>query len=390
MFHYFFPTKDITTTALTNVNSKFLEIFKTVEKVKTFKRKFEESGGIISGSFLVQSILNAWWQDSDIDIFLPYEYLTTDKMDATSSLSKWLESEFGKATSLKYTTDHSNYTTDPSNCGYTGNCEVNTNTNTNTNNINLNIKRIYEHKLVDFKLQIIYVDVERQKLGKYIHDMFDFRFLKNLYYVENDIEQLDIKSIDEVTNKIIHSEIVYHNTIKLAQRVQKYVQRGFKSDTYTTDQLIHLNGITVPIDEFDIANVSINKYTRDERSYELLYNSQKFHISMDCNMKCKSTADQRDTTRQKLSIGFTIDKDICEKLKSLDDFILSSFEVEKKQRFMPRIEDQNQSVIYINYNKCFEFCQRGTLYKLQFIPKIWKSSTYFGATFTGLSLTDLS
>ena len=66
---YFYKQFDIKSLIIKEINSRLFEIFKN--KLSDFKKSLVSTGAMISGSFILQCILNEKWRKYDIDIYLP-------------------------------------------------------------------------------------------------------------------------------------------------------------------------------------------------------------------------------------------------------------------------------------------------------------------------------
>jgi hypothetical protein len=224
MFGYFFS--DPKTVALLNLNRKLRELFGSERCLSQFRQNLETSGAVLSGSFLVQAILGEWWTGSDLDIFLPLEYLSTDAVTPTSPLSRWLDQNYSPGVPV-----------DVEKCEYSG-CQE-------TVHNNLQIRKIFEHGSVNqMKVQVIYVDLPREQLKEYIDRTFDFVLCKNTYRILDGDEQLEIKDIGQVTGRMIGLDPDRKqgvNLVRIGKRAKKYIERGFRLGEELAKDLVLLD-----------------------------------------------------------------------------------------------------------------------------------------------------
>ena len=146
-----------------NIKSKLQKIFD--DKFLIFKKLLMESGSIISGSFLVQCILNVVWNNSDIDIYV--------SNDNYKMVIDFFEKNYKKIKS--------------------------------NNEINYNDKEIIstEKFIVNNKsIEIIKLSSSNDKIHDYIINKFDFSICKNEYYVDKKGKnKLYVYDIDGIKNK---------------------------------------------------------------------------------------------------------------------------------------------------------------------------------------------
>jgi hypothetical protein len=165
------------------------------------KELMNEIGAVISGSIILQCILNQEWEDSDIDIFCPYsKYNYTSSNNPTSKIDKILCSKFGLY--------HYN------SCRYIQNMPL-----------GYNIKFIRNYKCINnASVQTIIAD--NKNISDFIMSNFDFDICKNIYSIVDNIEHIYIHDLDSIINKEIYWKQT-GNVNSTNIRIYKYLKRGF-------------------------------------------------------------------------------------------------------------------------------------------------------------------
>lgn len=179
------------------IHTRLLSIFG--DKNLKFRKIIDDLGCVISGSFIIESILNEEWNDNDIDIFVPYceknknhldNFLTQCyKLDNYSPTNKYVN-DFGTNSKKKTITWIKNFT--------------------------VNGKTV----------QIINTSLPKYKLNDFILSNFDFDICKNMYWIEKCACKLHVNNITNIVNKQFHWNYT-NNIIRSLQRSIKYSKRGF-------------------------------------------------------------------------------------------------------------------------------------------------------------------
>lgn len=213
---------DINELLISMINQRLSHIFG--DKLREFLNRLNESGALISGSFIIQALLNEDWL-SDLDIFIP---VLDTRSKTITPLEQWLfdNSYFhvGYDSDLQYdrhidkkivwvrdflpckTDLVEEYKDWP---GY----------NRQKNHIDQNGARI----------QVIQVDVRKGDLGKFIWDSFDFDICKNLYGLNKNKPFVKIAKLNEIFTKTTQFRIASSGLCNVEgtfQRAYKYLQRG--------------------------------------------------------------------------------------------------------------------------------------------------------------------
>jgi hypothetical protein len=194
---------------LKNINDRLKKIFTDEQYVK-FKLLLENNNAVISGSFIIQCILNEIWEDSDIDIFVKkntHEFLY--ESDDVNYKKFCLETFFCK-------------------CGFTFIKE-----DKNKSNYFYNLKYVVEIQTFikdKNKIQIIFINENSEKsLENYIFENFDFSICKNTYSIKNKTEILNIYDLNGILYKKFDFGFTSNNK-KSMERYENYSQREFNKN----------------------------------------------------------------------------------------------------------------------------------------------------------------
>lgn len=253
---------------LKEINNKLYELFgnQTIE----FKKIIKELECVVTGSFILQSLLGVYWKETDVDI-----YIEVDKEDDKSKtvLDYFLMDKIGYKI-VKTTSSYSE--------SIAGIHEV----------------RTYDKKDSPYKIQLIIVNIKDNiqnyveginDLHKYVNGNFDFDICKNIYSINKDNrESLSIFKINDILSRKTKFALNDRNRIGSSiVRCKKYQKRGFdfvNRKTLTYKDFKHANIIEVSKinDEdncYQIINGDMNKlketiankrcfYTYNNKSYE--------------------------------------------------------------------------------------------------------------------------
>lgn len=195
---------------LNKINEELREVLG--DKVTSFKKLLSEMNAVFAGSFILQCMLGEYWEQSDIDIFIPAmgNYPDNDvwmdgngNRDYVSGLSDSKKYSFdNESYSFPYTPiekflyeedvfeDISNQTPRYKRLSILG--------------YEIICVRTYETK--KYNIQIVHVKLDKttNEIKDFIHNTFDFDICKNIYSIENGIEKIDIHDEKNIFNKILH------------------------------------------------------------------------------------------------------------------------------------------------------------------------------------------
>jgi hypothetical protein len=174
-----------------------------------FKQFLDVTGSLISGSFIIQVLLNKTYKNSDIDIYFPEE--------ASNSLIN-----FARLLGT-FINDRQTYSHD-------------------FRNKILDVNDLY---LNGTKLQ--FIKMANDKIYDFIMDDFDIDICKNVFGVENEKMYAKIYNLDMLMNKTGNMKtdgIIMKNV----DRYLKYTKRGFNIERHEHDKMLK-NLIQSTIDE---------------------------------------------------------------------------------------------------------------------------------------------
>jgi len=173
----------------------------------TFMNRYKIS---ISGSFIVQCILNEYWPDSDIDLYT--------KSDI--NLGKNIFTDNGYSVSA-YTTE-------------------------NEYSMLGSIKTIGNFEKPDkTKVQLIILDTDKN-MCKYVKTMYDFDVCKNIFNIKNGKYNLKIHNLQSIINKQISCNFL-GMSCTMSKRKLRYEERGFIFKNHIIGNHIYYNGELIPI-----------------------------------------------------------------------------------------------------------------------------------------------
>jgi hypothetical protein len=198
------------------INTRLLDVFG--DNYNTFKNILKKTKGVISGSFIIQSILNTYWQGSDIDIFIPIKENDMIKTGQTlcmhSEMDEFLNSIMVCVNSL---------------CGAYNGDKIES---------NMHYIRTYETVITKYPIRILLIDTDVNGIHKFIKNYFDFDICKNAYWNYDNTDNIYTTSISDILNK--QAKFAFgQNVIQSYDRCKKYVKRGFSfTDKYISN--IHM------------------------------------------------------------------------------------------------------------------------------------------------------
>lgn len=190
------------------VNSRLYKIFRN--KTTEFKQAIRECKGIISGSFIIQCILNKFWK-SDVDIYYPSDDENYNKhINGHDIIETFLIANNYE--------DVSEYE-----CNYDGEPDI-------TN--------VSSYAIKGFPDVIQLIKIENKKdIYKHIISHFDLNICMNMYSIDYDTgrEQLYTHSLGGIFNGVATYSGDYSE--KGISRCHKYVQRGFYIPRISLEQI---------------------------------------------------------------------------------------------------------------------------------------------------------
>ena len=205
---------------------------------KEFKEQLERAGAIISGSFIIQCILNEDWK-TDIDIYIT----STFSKEKIKRMSFGGKRSAGKIQEIEtWLMNHNFITTryegsDRYNEGISqdircvrnyGFCEKNR--LEEYQNAAPYDKYADNSRFIDNnkpQIQIIQVNRRREEILGFILDNFDLDICKNIYGVKNSQSYINIYNLNQIISKQNCTGFGYNSKLTLA-RYKKYTNYGFR------------------------------------------------------------------------------------------------------------------------------------------------------------------
>ena len=163
---------------------KFEKRLKSIfgEETDTLKSLLNETGAVVSGSIIVQSILGEEWKNSDIDIYIPSTGEQSPHGNPTSKIDEWLLNKLGwKMTNYMAVCRYG----DTMSRGQ----DITWIRNFNSNNLAIPC------------VQLIHTRLKRDELTEYINTNFDFVICKNVYSVNRKSGLLSISDVAAIVKK---------------------------------------------------------------------------------------------------------------------------------------------------------------------------------------------
>lgn len=201
------------------INHRLQNILK--DEFNDFKKYFQRSKCIISGSFIMQCVLGEHWYTqifnediSDIDIYIPFCDIVTNNFTTKYHNSDLNEENFTVIEDYLAKNYYNSYY--PHYLSY------------NDENISVDINNIYGfYPCNSYKntLQTIQILLENTTFKEYMHKKFDINACKSMYYIDDSgVEQLYIPYMVDIVTKLTNVNIKEFNL----DRCCKYTDRGFK------------------------------------------------------------------------------------------------------------------------------------------------------------------
>lgn len=209
----------------------------------TFAKKLYESKAVISGSFILQCILNEKWTNSDIDIYVayngPYDQYVEDKKIVLSSVEEYLKTKTSYSAEGYYRTLYDVRRT--INYFYNKNIMITQDLLWDDSSINattIQVVEIYTNlqcpncmkgmkciKYNDVLERPSFCKPRKQTLWNHVQNT-GFDICKNMVYFDKNLNlQLDIKNYRQIINKKTTFSVLDIDDFYF--RIEKYSKRGF-------------------------------------------------------------------------------------------------------------------------------------------------------------------
>ena len=157
---YYNDKLNLKTNVIKEINSRLLELFG--DDYDTFKNILKKTKGVISGSFIIQSILKTYWNDTDIDIYIPIKNNVLTKIDSTGSMKSEMEDFLYSNMDFWGGTETSDYKD-----SFEG---------------NIYFVRTYKKNNTKYAVQVMLIDTDVEGIHNFIKNDFDFDICKNAYW----------------------------------------------------------------------------------------------------------------------------------------------------------------------------------------------------------------
>lgn len=259
---------------LNKINEELREVFG--DKMVGFKKLLSESNAVIAGSFILQCMLDEYWEGSDIDIFIPV-------MGNYPDNNVWMDKEGntgyvpGLSDSKNYSFDNLAYPipyTSIENFLYKENVFENAIDQTpryrslSIMEYEIICVRTYESK--KYNIQTIHVKADKttNRINDFIHTTFDFDICKNTYSIENDIEKINTHDENNIFNKILHYDpknVFYTDSYDFD--IEDYF--GYNNEQIVNHDIDHID----PHNSIRSSNRRLNKY--QSRGFKLIKKNEK-------------------------------------------------------------------------------------------------------------------
>ncbi len=223
------------------IDSKLLEIFG--KDFGAFKNILRRTKGIISGSFIIQSILNTHWDGSDIDIYIPIKGNVITKIEKSGNIKTGMDDFMYSILEWKDSEQFNSYP--------------------ETFKSNIEWVRTYKMDGAKYAIQVILIGGDVDFIHKFIRNDFDLDICKNSYWNYENVDKLNITTLNGIITKQTTFSFGKRATHSFF-RCQKYVARGFSfTEKYPSKNTIMIKNIETSIHEFklrDDKNSGIRKY----------------------------------------------------------------------------------------------------------------------------------
>jgi len=251
-FNYYTKIKEIPQGLYEKICSQKLEykLRKIIgERFDEFKEIMEQTESIISGSFVLQCIMNKKWKkcnitnkQSDIDIYTNIEL--NNEIDQLDKLDKCIKKIYNSKYWNKFDSHYK------------------------INNI-IQVNKYYDHidSRNQYDIDIIYT-TNNTIIKEFINNNFDIDICKSICYVKNNEFIIEINSIENIINQIFTINFTNKNNLeKTYERMHKYINRGFKLVGYNNIKELQLHMIEL--------NNKYNIIKLNER-FDIIYDELKF------------------------------------------------------------------------------------------------------------------
>lgn len=209
-------------------------------KLDNFLIQMDKSGSVISGSFVLQVLLNEHWIGSDLDIFIPINGIKFVEAKATTNITEledFIFTSFNRCSSER-NSDH--IYTESSDIEHVRNYNIFVRNPTEKSCEEVNIPDSdIENKNQLGLIQTIAIKIEQNEIGKFMTDYSDFDICRNWFGVKSGKPYCNIYRLHKIMDKNAEFRLgkKLSNTML---RYYKYKKYGFE---FTNDLKPFLNDI---------------------------------------------------------------------------------------------------------------------------------------------------
>lgn len=306
---------------IVEINRRLYEIFG--DDLSGFKKMLKETKSVISGSFIIQCALEEYWENSDIDIYIPMignNITRTPNRNPKSDLEDFLHAKLAW-------------------CSWEA-------ANRYGSDINSDIEFIREYKKENgkYKIQTILVKIDKgfDVLNNFIKNNFDFDMCKNMYYFDGK-DNISINNINEMLSRRTN----FKTTRRLGSnilRCKKYMERGIVFDNKK---------------DLSYETLANNSYNKHIRGYDtVVFKVRPTGETLNRKMQCVNSMDKEyGPVYDQPGIVYTLisgDVSLIKRTPNYDRVILDTtpYDIE--------IKNENTLILYAHtYNKsikCDEKC----------------------------------
>lgn len=200
---------------LRDIEAKLKPIF--CDKYNDFLTVLNETGSIISGSLILQALLDEYWPDADLDLFIPTQGIKyIDAPGATTEITEveeFIFRSFNQPSSCR-NSDHSAYRDSLSEITHVRNYGINDHKDGTQTHYPVNC------------IQTVAVNIRPDEISRFKKDYSDFDICRNWYGIKNGKAYCSITCLDQIMRKTTEFKFgkKISNTMK---RHFKYCNRGF-------------------------------------------------------------------------------------------------------------------------------------------------------------------
>lgn len=191
---------------LSEIENRLRDIF---DDLPQFLQILAKSKSVISGSFIIQCILNEYWNDTDIDIYIPIKGNNITGYTENDNPITIMEDYLYKTMKFTHYEAANRYGHD-----------------INTEKLIFNWIRNYLKG--NYSIQVIQVNIDENisEVKNFIHQTFDFDICKNIYNFAENQSYLSLYKMNQICSKMTKFKCAYRLGSSI-ERCKKYQKRGF-------------------------------------------------------------------------------------------------------------------------------------------------------------------